>query len=146
MSEPWHASTWWVCKDDLIDKVDKIDVVIRHPSEFKAASNGVLQSVTDLGDGSTITHWQHNYAIPAYLVAVAVTNYVEYNHEVDINGTTGPIINYLYPESLDEWSDALDLVPSYMVVLSEKFGDYPFKTEKYGHAQWNRGVEWNTVP
>lgn len=139
LSEPWHASTWWVCKDDLIDKVDKIDVVIRHPSEFKAASNGVLQSVTDLGDGSTITHWQHNYAIPAYLVAVAVTNYVEYNHEVDINGTTVPIINYLYPESLDEWSDALDLVPSYMVVLSEKFGDYPFKTEKYGHAQWNRG-------
>src|SRR5690625_6627512 len=77
LSEPWHASTWWVCKDDLIDKVDKIDVVIRHPSEFKAASNGVLQSVTDLGDGSTITHWQHNYAIPAYLVAVAVTNYVD---------------------------------------------------------------------
>lgn len=139
LSEPWHASSWWVCKDDLIDKVDKIDVVITHPSEFKAASNGVLQSVTDLGDGSAITHWQHNYATPAYLVAVAVTNYVEYNHEVAINGTTVPIINYLYPESLDEWSDSLDLVPSYMEVLSEKFGDYPYKTEKYGHAQWNRG-------
>lgn len=139
LSEPWHASSWWVCKDDLKYKVDKIDIVITHPVEFKAASNGVLKSVVDLEDGNSVTHWQHNYAIPAYLVAVAVTNYEEYNQEVEIGGTTVPIINYIYPESLDEWTDSLDWVPSYMEVLSEKFGDYPYKEEKYGHAQWNRG-------
>lgn len=139
LAEPWHASSWWVCKDDLIDKVEKIDILISHPSEFKAASNGSLKSVTSAGNGNSTTHWQHNYSIPAYLVAAAVTNYVEYNNSVNVSGTTVPIINYMYPETLSGWTSSLDAVPSYIEFLSEKFGDYPYKNEKYGHAQWNRG-------
>lgn len=147
LAEPWHASSWWVCKDDLINKVEKIDIYVTHPSEFKAASNGSLESVTNVGNGNSKTHWQHNHAIPVYLVGIAVTNYVEYNNSVDIGGVTVPIINYLYPEAVAEWSDALDAVPSYIEFLSEKFGDYPYKDEKYGHAQWNRngGMEHSTM-
>lgn len=147
ISEPWHASSWWVCKDDLIDKVQKLDVIITHPTEFKAASNGVLKSVTNLGNGFSRTHWQHNYPVPTYLIAAAVTNYVEYNHTASINGTTVPIINYVYPETLSNWTSALDEVPSYVEFFSSRFGDYPYKLEKYGHAQWNRngGMEHATM-
>lgn len=139
LAEPWHASSWWVCKDDLVDKVEQIDIFITHPSEFKAAANGVLKSFTPSGNGNTISHWRHNYSIPSYLVGIAVTNYVEYNNTVDISGTTVPIINYVYPETLSNWTNSLDAVPNYIEFLSEKFGDYPYKNEKYGHAQWNRG-------
>lgn len=139
IAEPWHGSSWWVCKDDLIDKVTKLDVYVTHPEEFKAASNGMLKSVTSAGNGMSVTHWQHNYAIPVYLVGIAVTNYAEYNNSVVIGGTTVPIINYLYPETMSNWTDNLDQVPSHIEFLSEKFGEYPYKNEKYGHAQWNRG-------
>ena len=147
LAEPWHASSWWVCKDDLLEKVNKIDVKISHPSEFKAASNGVLKSVNPIGNGFSVTHWQHNYPIPAYLVGIAVTNYAEYNNSVNINGTTIPIVNYLYPETMSNWTAQLDQVPFYIEFLSEKFGEYPFKDEKYGHAQWNKngGMEHTTM-
>lgn len=139
LSESFHGSTWWVCKDDLIDKAKKIDIYVTHPSDMKAASNGLLKSVTDIGGGNSTTHWQHNYPIPVYLVAIAVTNYVEYNNSVNISGTEVPIINYVYPESLSGAQSSLDQVPGYISFLSEKFGDYPYKEEKYGHAEWERG-------
>lgn len=147
LAEPWHASSWWVCKDDLLEKVEEIDVYIQHPTEFKAASNGSLQSVTDLGNGNSLTFWKHNYPIPAYLIGIAVTNYVEYNTSVNVGGIEMPIINYMYPETLSDWTDALDEVSTYIEFFSEKFGDYPFKNEKYGHAQWNRsgGMEHTTM-
>jgi len=139
LSESFHGSTWWVCKDDLIDKAKKIDIHITHPSNMKAASNGLLKSVTDIGGGNSVTHWQHNYPIPVYLVAIAVTNYVEYNNSVNISGTEVPIINYVFPESLAGAQPSLDQVPGYISSFSEKFGDYPYKEEKYGHAEWESG-------
>ena len=139
LSESFQASTWWVCKDDLLDKVDKLDVYITHPSNLKAASNGKLMSVTNLGNGNSRTHWQHNYPIPTYLIAVAVTNYTEYNNSVNIGGTDVPIINYVYPESVGNAQNTLDLTPTYISEISEKYGDYPYKLEKYGHAEWEWG-------
>ena len=139
LSESFQGSTWWVCKDDLLDKVDKLDVYITHPSNLKAASNGKLMSVTDLGNGNSRTHWQHNYPIPTYLIAVAVTNYTEYNNSVNINGTEVPIINYVYPESLSGAQNTLDLTPTYISEISGRYGDYPYKLEKYGHAEWEWG-------
>lgn len=147
IAEPWHGSSWWVCKDDLIDKVNKMDIYVTHPTEFKVASNGLLQSVEAAGNGMSVTHWQHNYPIPVYLVGIALTNYAEYNNSVEIGGTTIPIINYLYPETMSNWTSQLDQVPEHMLVLSEMFGEYPYKNEKYGHAQWNRngGMEHSTM-
>lgn len=147
LSESFHASSWWVCKDDLQNKVDGMDIFITHPSDMKAASNGTLISVEDLGNGSSVTHWQHNYGIPAYLAAVAVTNYVEYNTTMEVGGVTMPIINYLYPESLSSAKTTLDATPNYITEISNMYGDYPFKNEKYGHAQWNwgGGMEHSTM-
>lgn len=147
LSESFHASSWWVCKDDLLEKADKVDVYITHPLGMKAASNGKLMSVTDLGNGNSKTHWQHNYPIPAYLVAIAVTNYEEYNNSVTVNGTEIPIINYIYPGSLPDAQYTLDLTPTYISEISEKYGDYPYKLEKYGHAEWEwgGGMEHSTM-
>lgn len=147
ISEPWHASSWWVCKDDLIDKVEELDIIVTHPSEFKVASNGSLKSITDLGNGQSKTHWQHHYAIPTYLIGIALTNYIEYNQSVQIGGMEVPIINYIYPESLEQWAENIDQTADFMLFLGEKFGDYPYKNEKYGHAQWNRsgGMEHSTM-
>ena len=144
LSEPYGAKAWWPCKQDLIDKSDSIDVFIEHPKHYKAASNGILVSEREQGD-MQITHWKHRYPIPAYLIAIAVTNYKEFKQTVDGSGLE--IVNYLYPENYDSASRALAVTPGIMNFYSEKFGEYPFSKEKYGHAQfgWSGGMEHTTM-
>ena len=72
LSEPYGSRDWWPCKNGLDDKADSIDVIITHPSQYKAASNGLLQSET-LSGFNKITHWKHRYPIASSLICSAVT-------------------------------------------------------------------------
>ena len=144
LSEPYGAKGWWPCKQDLIDKIDSIDVFIKHPEAYKAASNGLLMSETSNAQ-STLTHWRHKYPIPAYLIAIAVTNYAVYNDnapELDFD-----IVNYVYPEDLNSTKNSTAVTPRIMELYSDLLEIYPFAKEKYGHAQfgWGGGMEHTTM-
>lgn len=144
LSEPYGAKGWWPCKQDLIDKIDSIDVFIQHPNGYKAASNGLLISEED-NAGSTLTHWRHRYPIPAYLIAIAVTNYAVYE---EIRGNFDfDIVNYVYPEDLGAIRNRTAVTPNIMELYNELFEMYPFAREKYGHAQfgWGGGMEHTTM-
>ena len=144
LSEPYGAKGWWPCKQDLIDKVDSIDVFIKHPNTYRAASNGVLQSERENGT-QTITHWKHRYPIPAYLIAIAVTNYTVYKDHV-ANGNFD-VVNYVYPEDLNIAKAGTAITPAIMDLFGNLFEPYPFSDEKYGHAQfgWGGGMEHTTM-
>lgn len=146
LSEPYGAKDWWPCKQDLNDKIDGVDVYITAPSQYVAVSNGLQLGTTTSGSNKT-THFQHNYPIPAYLVAIAVSNYSIYTQTY--NGTLGsfPIVNYLYPEMQAITQPQLAQTLTIMQFYEDTFGQYPFHTEKYGHAQWNvgGGMEHTTV-
>lgn len=144
LSEPYGAKGWWPCKQDLIDKVDSVDIFITHPAAYKAASNGTLMAEKESGDTRT-THWKHRYPIPAYLIAIAVTNY-----RVNIQSVSQApfeIVNYVYPETYEQTVRSLAVTPSVMNFFREKFGEYPYSKEKYGHAQfgWGGGMEHSTM-
>ena len=152
LSEPYGAKGWWPCKQDLTDKVDSIDVYIttplKNPSDdtYVAVSNGLEQSQVVTGNIKT-THFRHNYPIPAYLVAIAVTNYAVYSDTVANNGNPFEIINYVYPEDLVAIQAQTPVTVAIMNLYSDLFGEYPYANEKYGHAQfgWNGGMEHTTV-
>ena len=144
LSEPYGAKTWWPCKQDLIDKIDSIDVFVIHPNQYKAASNGLLQSETPQGN-NTITHWKHRYPIPAYLIAIAVTNYTVYNDYV-ANGDFN-VTNYVFPETLASTQAATAITPQIIDLYGSLFEMYPYADEKYGHAEfgWGGGMEHTTI-
>ena len=144
LSEPYGAKGWWPCKQDLIDKIDSIDVFIKHPEAYKAASNGLLMSETSNAQ-STLTHWRHKYPIPAYLIAIAVTNYSVYKDNAP--GLDFDIVNYVYPEDLNSTKNSTAVTPRIMELYSDLFEIYPFAKEKYGHAQfgWGGGMEHTTM-
>ncbi|MGV7105431.1 M1 family aminopeptidase [Flavobacterium sp. U410] len=146
LSEPFGARDWWPCKQDLNDKVNSIDVYITAPSAYVGVSNGLEQSAIDNGNGTKTTHFHHGYAIPAYLIAIAVTNYQIYTQTAGI-GTTFPIVNYVYPENYTSAQSQLAETVSIMNVYETLFEPYPFLNEKYGHAQfsWGGGMEHTTV-
>ena len=146
LSEPFGSSDWWPCKEDLTDKVDSIDVYITAPAQFTSVSNGLEIDQTFNGSNKT-THFQHNYPIPAYLVAIAVTDYVILEEEAGTAPNTFPIINYIYPESVDFVESELEATVPIMDLFESLFQTYPYATEKYGHAQfgWGGGMEHTTV-
>ena len=148
LSEPYGSRDWWPCKNGLDDKADSIDIIVTTPSQYKAASNGLLQSETLIAGGTKKTaHWKHRYPIATYLMCFAVTNYVVFNNAVQLGNVSLPMQTYCYPESLTSFQNgtqvALDAIQFYQTLV----GEYPFIKEKYGHVQfgWGGGMEHQTA-
>lgn len=152
LSEPYGAKYWWPTKQDLSDKIDSIDVYLTFPklnsngAENVGVSNGLEVSQEIEGDFKT-THFRHRYPIPAYLVAIAVSNYTVYTDQVDNNGNPFEIVNYIYPEDLNDVQQKTAQTPQMINFFADKFGEYPYANEKYGHCQfgWGGGMEHTTV-
>jgi len=146
LSEPYGAKDWWPCKQTLNDKIDSIDIFIEIPKGNKAASNGILKEIID-NDTTFIYHWKHKHPIVTYLVALAVTNYVEYTDTFYFEDKRIPILNYVYPEYFGASKAATPSLLPAMELFSETFGLYPFADEKYGHAQcgFSGGMEHQTM-
>lgn len=152
LSEPFGAKAWWPCKQDLNDKIDMIDVYITTPrfnpsnEEYIAVANGLEIGQTINGSNKT-THYRHQYPIPAYLIAIAVTNYTVYSHTVANNGNPFEIVNYIYPEDLAYAQSRTPVTVDIMDLFANLFEPYPYADEKYGHAQfgWGGGMEHTTV-
>ena len=147
LSEPYGARDWWPCKQDLNDKINSIDVFITAPSQFIAVSNGVELEAPVIIGGNKTTHFHHGYAIPAYLICMSVTNYQVYNQVGGTAPNQYPIINYLYPEDAAGFIPQLSQTPLILNLFENLYEIYPYKNEKYGHAQfgWGGGMEHTTV-
>jgi aminopeptidase N len=146
LSQPYGAKDWWPGKNDLTDKIDSIDVVIKTPAPYRAVSHGV--QVNEIFDGDHIVyHFRHRYPIVSYLVAFAVTNYVTFTNWAVLRGDSIPIIEYVYPE--DSASIFAQSANTFEILqlFDTLFTPYPFGSEIYGHAQFSRpgGMEHQTM-
>ena len=147
LSEPYGARDWWPCKQDMNDKVDSIDIYITAPSQYVSVANGLEISKITNANGTKTTRFTHNYPIPAYLVAIAVTNYQIFTQTAGTAPNTFPIVNYLYPENFALNQTKVAATLPIMNLYESLFETYPFSNEKYGHAQfgWGGGMEHTTV-
>ncbi|MGZ4156322.1 MAG: T9SS type A sorting domain-containing protein, partial [Bacteroidia bacterium] len=127
--------------------MDSLDVIVTTPQINRVASNGLLVSET-LSGTNKIFHWKTKYPIAAYLLGVAVTNYVYYSNYVPLSPTDSiEVLNYVYPEDLavaqSETPDIINVIKFYDSLTIV----YPFANEKYGHAEfgWGGGMEHQTM-
>ena len=147
LSEPYGAMEWWPCKQSLDDKIDSIDILVTIPQAYSVASNGLLMDERVV-DSNKLFHWKHRYPIPAYLIAISVTNYARFTQHIVLeSGDTIDLLSYVYPEDSLEWEESFQSTYESMSYISETFGMYPFHKEKYGHAQYpnNGGMEHQTM-
>lgn len=146
LSEPYGARDWWPCKQDLNDKIDEIDIYISTPSAYDGVANGVLVAQSTSG-GNMVYHWRHSHPIPAYLIAIAVSDYNISNATLTLSTGNLNMANYLYPCSGTTAATINSSLQPIMQLFINKFGSYPFSDEKYGHAQfgWGGGMEHTTV-
>lgn len=147
LSEPYGAMEWWPCKQSLVDKIDSIDIIVTSPDSFRTASNGILISEETI-NGFRTMHWKHRFPIATYLVGIAITNYANYSDWVDLeDGRKIEILNYVYPENLEKAKSETTKTIGFIELFNRLIGEYPFASEKYGHAQfgWGGGMEHQTM-
>lgn len=151
LSESFAAYEWWPCKQSLTDKADSSAVKLTVPNNCKGGSNGILENVVPLGNGTTRYEWKNRHMIDYYLISVAVAKYVEYNVYANPVGATAPILiqNFIYdnPATLPNFQDEIDETVDFLELFSDLFGLYPFADEKYGHcmAPLSGGMEHQTM-
>lgn len=148
LSEPYGAADWWPCKQDLNDKIDSLDIIITVPERYKAGTNGILSQTESLSEDRIRYTWKHRYPIPTYLISLAISNYEEFTDYAFLeDGSSIPILNYVYPEDKAKAEIQLKSTLEQMELFSQLFGDYPYKDEKYGHAQFGfpGGMEHQTM-
>lgn len=146
LSEPYGASDWWPCKNDLKDKIDSSDIYVTTPMNNLAAGNGKLISIDTIGN-QLVHHWRHRFPIASYLVAIGVTNYESYSNYLYEGKDTLEILNYVYPESLADAKIGTAETASMIHLYDSLFVKYGFFDEKYGHAEfgWGGGMEHQTM-
>ncbi|EJL68491.1 M1 family aminopeptidase [Chryseobacterium populi] len=139
LNEPYGAQDWFPTKQSLNDKIDRFDFKITTPSQYNVAANGKLMSETNLPNGKKLTFWRTMYPTTAYLVALAITNFVK------LNDTMGnppfPFVNYIYPTTVTNTAvmSNIEWTKEVMNTFENYFGPYPFRNEKYGHMEFQYG-------
>jgi len=147
LSEPNGAPAWWPCVDDPADKATA-DIEVTVPPGYVVASNGLLEEVRPHPDGWRTYVWRERYPIATYLISITATNFVEFSDVYQAqDGTTMPLLYYVYPEHLERARRAFPITREALRVFAEIFGEYPFLAEKYGMAEfpWDGAMEHQTM-
>jgi len=149
LSQPFGARDWFPNKNTPSYKADSSDVIATIPDGLKLGSNGLLQSVTPLGNGRTQWHWKSRYPISHYLISVAAADYIEFTDWFHFAPQDSmPVLNYVYRSAnLPVVREQAALTIPMLELFTELFGEYPFINEKYGHKMFQRrgGMEHQTM-
>jgi aminopeptidase N len=151
LSEPFYAKNWFPCKQVLTDKADSVYVFATTDSNLKVGSNGILTSTVSLPGNRVRYEWKSRYPIAFYLISISVGDYYDYSFRVKPEGSDDSILvqNYIYnnDDYLIRNKKNIDRTGDLIKFFSDKFGQYPFAEEKYGHTvvPMGGGMEHQTM-
>lgn len=130
-----YGRTWFPCFDEFTTR-SKYETYVTVPNSKANACGGILQSITDNGNGTSTYHWKINQRIPSYLVSTAVSNYVFLNRTFT-NYLGNPVPVMIACRATDT-----NNVNGSFVNLENAFDIFE---NKYGPYQWDR-VGYSLVP
>lgn len=140
LSESYEDRDWWPCKADMQDKIDSMDIIVSVPwsgaDTFWVATNGHLYD-SSIISGNRIFKTKVTYPIASYLVSVSVARYDRLYSSVTL--PSGFVLKGHFYIFRGKTTAEINRIRNHITAqnqlvfrLSEKFGDYPFKNEKYG--------------
>ena len=125
------ASAWWPNKDHMYDEVDDMLISVNVPGNLTNVSNGRLQGVTDLKDGTRTFTWYVSNPINNYGVNINIGDYVSFS-EV-FKGEKGALDceYYVLRDNLAKAKTHFKEVPKMLKAFEHWFGPYPFYEDSY---------------
>jgi aminopeptidase N len=151
LSEPYGARTWWPCKDRMDDKADSFSIAIEVDTLMYVGSNGSLDSTVQVSPNTHVFYYTERYPMASYLFSVAIYPFVVWHQDYPYNDDldTMLITHAVFPDqvAVSQLDTTYGGTPHVLRVLADNFGEYPFITEKYGHANfnWGGGMEHETM-
>ena len=125
------ASVWWPNKDHMYDEVENMLISINVPNNLTDVSNGRLQSVYELKDGTRTFNWYVSNPINNYGVNINIGDYVHFS-EV-FKGEKGNLDCdfYVLRNNLVAAKTQFKDVPRMLKAFEYWFGPYPFYEDSY---------------
>ena len=144
LSESYQAREWFPAKQILSDKIDSTEIWITTSAINKVGSNGLLLETVDSPNNRKLYKWKTRYPMNYYLPSIAIGNYMEYTNYAKpaaMAPDSIPVLHYIADNAtyFNSVKANIDKTPAFIEKYSELFGLYPFKNEKYGHAQASIG-------
>ncbi|SHG23177.1 Peptidase family M1 [Flavobacterium segetis] len=125
------ASVWWPNKDHMYDEVENMLISVNVPADLVAVSNGRLQTVKQLKDGTKTYNWYVSNPINNYGVNINVGDYVSFSEK--FKGEKGDLdcTYYVLRDNLAKAKKQFQDVPKMLKAFEHWFGPYPFYEDSY---------------
>ena len=125
------ASVWWPNKDHMYDEVESMLISVNVPKGLMDVSNGRLQSIKQLKDGTKTYNWYVSNPINNYGVNINIGDYVNFSEKY--KGEKGNLdCNYFVlrdnlAKAKVQFKDATRMLKAF----EHWFGPYPFYEDSY---------------
>lgn len=125
------ASVWWPNKDHMYDEVEGMTISVNVPKDLIDVSNGRLQNVKELKDGTKTYTWLVKNPINNYGVNVNIADYVTFSEKY--KGEKGDLdcTYYVLKDNLAKAKEQFKDVPRMLKAFEHWFGPYPFYEDSY---------------
>ena len=125
------ASVWWPNKDHMYDEVEDMLISVNVPKNLTDVSNGRLQSVIDMKDGTRTFNWYVSNPINNYGVNINIGDYVSFS-EV-FKGEKGNLDcnYYVLRDNLEKAKIQFKDAARMLKAFEHWFGPYPFYEDSY---------------
>ncbi|MBP4142696.1 M1 family metallopeptidase [Flavobacterium sp. P4023] len=125
------ASVWWPNKDHMYDEVENMLISINAPKNLMAVSNGRLQNVKELKDGTKTFNWYVSNPINNYGVNINIGDYVSFSEK--FKGEKGDLdcTYYVLKDNLAKAKKQFKDAPRMLKAFEHWFGPYPFYEDSY---------------
>jgi aminopeptidase N len=129
------ASVWWPNKDHMYDEVDDMLISVNVPKSLTDVSNGRLQSIVDMKDGTRTFNWYVSNPINNYGVNINIGDYVSFSEVFPGEKGNLDCDYYVLRDDLDKAKIHFKDVPRMLKAFEHWFGPYPFYEDSYKLVQ-----------
>ncbi len=125
------ASVWWPNKDHMYDEVKGMKISVNVPEKLTDVSNGRLENVKTLKDGTKTYTWIVKNPINNYGVNINIGDYVTFSEKY--KGEKGDLdcTYYVLKDNLAKAKEQFKQVPLMLKAFEHWFGPYPFYEDSY---------------
>ena len=125
------ASVWWPNKDHMYDEVENMLISVNVPKGLMDISNGRLQSVKQLKDGTKTYNWYVSNPINNYGVNINIGDYVNFSEKYKGEKGNLDCNYYVLRDNLAKAKVQFKDATRMLKAFEHWFGPYPFYEDSY---------------
>ncbi|WP_339725857.1 M1 family metallopeptidase [uncultured Paraglaciecola sp.] len=153
---PWIATAvqgegcdlFWPCKDHFADKADSMEISLTVPKSLSAVTNGVLQSIDNIGTDKHKFNWKLSVPASDYNIALNIGPFTRIQQSyTSVNGQSVPIEFWALNQNTEKAQDLINNDLLQQISFYESLlGPYPWGDQKLGFVETpHLGMEHQTI-